>query len=166
MKTTIWFASNNKNKILELKNYFANYGFTIKSLLDLDSGFDIEEDGNTYRENALIKAKTLYSYLLKNKIDDQNYVVIADDTGLEIECLNNFPGIYSNRWKKDLTFVEAMQIIIKKMENCNNRKAKMITTIVCINRNITKSFTAILNGLIVKKIKDSNGFGYDPFFYL
>lgn len=168
MTKTIWFASSNPNKVLELEKFFQPYGYKIKSLLDLDQDLHIIENGSTYEENALIKAQTLATYLKQNNLNEEDSIIIADDTGLEIVALENFPGIFSERWKGDMTFYEAMEVILKKLEPKKNRKAKMVTAIVCIDfkNQTTKTFIGELNGKIALAISDTPGFGYDPFFYL
>lgn len=167
MANTIWFASSNKNKVIELEKFFHPYNYKIKSLLDLEKKVDIIENGSSYQENSLIKAQTLLEYLKKNNYQNID-LIIGDDTGLEIEALENFPGIFSERWKGDMTFYQAMEVILKKIENKKNRKAKMITAIVCIdNRNkTTETFIGELEGKIANKVVAIDGFGYDPFFYL
>lgn len=168
MNKIIWFASSNKNKILELENYFHPYNYTIKSLLDLNQNLNIIESGSSYQENAEIKVKTLENYLILNKIIDENTIIIADDTGLEILSLENFPGIYSDRWKGDMNFTQAMELIIQKLNFKKNRKAIMTTVIFCIDvkNKTTKIFTGKLKGKIAIQISSTQGFGYDPFFYL
>lgn len=163
MEKIIWFASNNHHKVVEVEKFFQPYGYQIKSLLDLDDEITIVETGKTYQENALIKAQALADYL------NHDAVVIADDTGLEITALDDFPGIYSNRWRGDMNFHQAMEVILQKLADKKNRQARMITVVVYIdNKNqITKTFTGVLNGEIAQKItSDKDGFGYDGFFYL
>lgn len=163
MEKILWFASSNRNKVLEVEKFFQPYGYKIKSLLDLDHDLTIVESGKTYQENALIKARVLANYL------NHDVIVIADDTGLEIAALDNFPGIYSERWRGDMNFHQAMEFILQKLVNETNRQARMITVIAYINnkKQITKTFTGVLNGEIAKQItSDENGFGYDGFFYL
>lgn len=166
MDKTIWFASSNRNKVLELENFFQPYGYQVKSLLDLDQPLNIVENGSSYQENALIKAKILSDYLQQHKIKDA--IVVGDDTGLEIGALENFPGIFSERWKGEMSFYQAMEVILQKLENKKNRKARMVTAIVCIdNKNkVTKTFIGQLNGKIATSISSTAGFGYDAFFYL
>lgn len=166
MNKVIWFASSNPNKVLELEKFFQPYGYTVKSLLDLDQSLNIVENGSSYQENALIKAKVLSDYLINH--DTRDALVVGDDTGLEILALENFPGIFSERWKGDMTFYQAMEVILKKLANKKNRKAKMITAIVCIdNKNkVTKTFIGELHGKIAATISKQEGFGYDAFFYL
>ncbi len=163
MDKILWFASSNRNKVIEVEKFFQPYGYKIKSLLDLDHNLTIVENGKTYQDNALIKARILANYL------NDDAVVIADDTGLEITALDDFPGIYSERWRGDMNFHQAMEVILQKLVNETNRQARMITVIAYIDnkKQITKTFTGVLNGEIAKKItSDENGFGYDGFFYL
>ncbi|WP_338980670.1 non-canonical purine NTP pyrophosphatase [Spiroplasma endosymbiont of Lasioglossum malachurum] len=84
---TLWFASNNIGKINELKSILHTKGYNVKSMLDLNSPLEINETGTSFIENAILKATTLAKLV--------NGPVIADDSGLEILALNNFPGINS-----------------------------------------------------------------------
>lgn len=167
MLETIWFASSNSNKVLELKKFFQPYGYIVKSLLDLGENLTIIENGETYQENAFIKAKVLSNFL-QDKYAISNAIVIGDDTGLEIEALDNFPGIFSERWKGEMDFQQAMEVLLNKLTKEKNRNAKMITAIVCIdNKNkVTKTFIGQLTGKIAREISSKQGFGYDSFFYL
>lgn len=163
MDKILWFASSNRNKVIEVEKFFQPYGYKIKSLLDLDDNLTIVESGKTYQENALIKARALANYL------NHDAIVIADDTGLEITALDDFPGIYSERWRGDMNFHQAMEVILQKLSDKANRQARMITVVAYIDnkKRITKTFTGVLNGEIAKEItSDEKGFGYDGFFYL
>lgn len=91
----LWFVSNNKDKIKEIKVMLAPYGYEIKSILDLSSPMEINETGDSFADNAVLKAKTLARLV--------NAPVIGDDSGLEILALNNFPGIHSARWKGSMS---------------------------------------------------------------
>lgn len=170
MDKIIWFASSNENKVVELKKFFHPYNYIVKCLLDLDRTLNIIENGKSYQENALIKVKSLASYLKDKNIigDDSDVIIIGDDTGLEIEALDNFPGIFSERWKGDMTFYQAMEVILQKLKDQENRKATMITAIVCLNNKekTIKTFIGKLAGEIAQEISSIKGFGYDPFFYL
>ena len=92
----IVLASNNAKKIKELKNMLKEYDFEVCSLKDEDINIDVVEDGNTFEENALKKASEIYNYLLANNKGDA--LVLADDSGLEVDYLNGEPGIYSARY--------------------------------------------------------------------
>lgn len=159
MQKNIYIATTNQNKLKEFKNYFNNkYNFLTFSNHD-----DVNENGSTFIENAKIKA----NYYAKQI----NYkeCVIAEDSGLCIETLDGFPGIYSARFNVDNCFDYKTKnsYILKLMENKKNKRAYFTCAIAFIdtNKNIY-TFKAISEGLIL----DSNtnkvqGFGYDPIFY-
>ena len=86
-------ATNNAHKVSELKNLINLDNFELLSMKDLNINIDIEENGNTFSENACIKAQALYNY-----INNPEYIVIADDSGLCVDYLNGEPGIYSARF--------------------------------------------------------------------
>lgn len=161
MHKVIWFASSNSNKILEVKKLLKPKGYCVKSLFDLPEKIEIKETGNSYQENALIKANTL-AQIVKAP-------VIGDDTGLEIVALDHFPGLYSQRWKGSMTFYQAMENILQQMNKVTNRKAFMITAIsyVDIEKKINKIFLGQLEGKITNNLSlATDGFGYDQIFYI
>lgn len=160
IRPTIWIATNNKSKIKEFREILINYH--VKSLNDLNEKLEIIEDGKSFAENALIKARVL------SKIVQQP--VIADDSGLEITALNNFPGIYSARWMEPKTndFQIINKEILNKMINITNRKCQYICALayVDINNGLEKVFYGELEGLINDVPLGENGFGYDRIFFL
>ena len=150
----IIFASNNKNKINEIKEIFKDY--EILSLKDINCNIDITEDGNTFYENALKKAKTIYNIY---KIP-----VIADDSGLCINTLNNWPGVMTRRINS-LSDNKRNIEILKRVEEKSDKSAKFICSLVYYdNKNIIEG-KGIINGNIVSP-RGSNGFGFDPIFEL
>ena len=90
-------ASANRNKILEVKTILSPLGYKIRSMKEVGIDIDIQEDGNSFEENALIKAWTL--------ADITKEIVLADDSGLEVEILNNAPGIYSARYGENMEMI-------------------------------------------------------------
>ncbi|WP_339021614.1 RdgB/HAM1 family non-canonical purine NTP pyrophosphatase [Spiroplasma endosymbiont of Atherix ibis] len=158
----IWFASQNESKIKELKELIPE--MEIKSLSDLKSNLDIPENEPTFEQNALFKAKVL-SELVKG-------IIIADDSGLSIPELNNFPGIYSARWanpEKDWNNINNMlleKLLQNGLLNDQQRRAFFTSSIAFIdnNKNIEKIFTGVINGVIVSKQIGENGFAYDKIF--
>ena len=90
----IMIATSNAHKVEEFKRMLQPYGYEVRSLLDLDEEIDIEENGTTFEENALIKAKTIY--------DKLHIEVIADDSGLAVNAMNGEPGIYSARFQAEI----------------------------------------------------------------
>lgn len=152
----ILLASNNKNKIKEIKNLLVNY--EILSLKDINFKEDIIEDGKTFYDNALIKVKALIPFF--------NGIIIADDSGLEVESLNNLPGVHSKRYSNTELDKDNNLKLLKELKNKENRKAKFKTSIVLYYQNNFYHFEGVLNGIILKEERGYNGFGYDPLFYV
>ena len=156
----IIIASTNLHKIQEYKYILEPLGYKIYSLIDIDPNIDIIEDGNTFEENALIKANYLSKLL--------NKTVISDDSGLEVESLNNEPGIYSARYMgKDTSYDIKNNNIIERVNEFNNRKCRYVCSIaISNNKQESKVFTGYMNGTIAYIPKGTNGFGFDPIFYI
>jgi len=150
------FATNNKNKILEIKNLIQK-NIKLLSLSDIGFKGEIIEDGNSLHENSLIKAKFIRSKYGIN--------CFADDTGLEVHSLNNEPGIYSSRYAGyPINTNNNIKKLINNLERFSNKSARFRTVIsLIINENIY-SFEGVVNGNIIKEIKGKKGFGYDPVF--
>ena len=153
MKSII-LASNNKDKVKEVKEILK--GYDIISMKEAGIDVDIEENGTTFEENALIKARAIM------KLTGQ--ITMADDSGLEIDYLNKAPGVYSARFMGHDTSYD-----IKKLEGVkgSDRSGRFVCAIaVCFpdGREIVKRGT--MEGLIAEEIKGDNGFGYDPIVYL
>ena len=150
-------ASNNKGKIKEYKEILNKYGFNVISQKEAGINIDVEETGTTFEENAHLKAYAIYELTHKN--------VISDDSGLEVEALNNEPGIYSARYKGIETEEERNNYILNALKWKRNRKAKFNCVICFIDENGHEElFKGIWNGIIAKKKSGSSGFGYDPIF--
>ena len=150
------FATNNKNKILEIKNLIQK-NIKLLSLSDIGFKGEIIEDGNSLHENSLIKAKFIRSKYGIN--------CFADDTGLEVHSLNNEPGIYSSRYAGyPINTNDNIKKLINNLERFSNKSARFRTVIsLIINENIY-SFEGVINGNIITEIKGKKGFGYDPVF--
>ena len=152
------FATNNENKLKELKAIFQDDD--IKCLKDLNINIDIEENGQTFYENALIKAKEIYNI---TKIP-----TIADDSGLIFEEMKDWPGIYTNRIideakKLGLTRNE---YLIKKGQEMKNKRIKAVCTLVYYDGESIISATGEMQGTITDKEYPGNGFGFDSIFRL
>lgn len=154
----IVIATKNEHKVIEMKKMLEPLGYQVLTLYDFKEFPDIIEDGLTFRENALKKAKELSLYLNKD--------VIADDSGLEVFSLNNNPGVYSARYAgENVSYEDNNRLLLKNMEQINNRKARFVTTICLYLKNgETHYFEDYLYGEIAREYKGSNGFGYDPIF--
>lgn len=153
-------ASKNKHKITEIANILIPLGYNVLSLFDFNDFPEIIEDGNSFKENAFIKAKTLALYL--------NKTVIGDDSGLEVFSLNNEPGIYSARYaglNKD--YNDNNELLLKNLNGINDRTARFVTSMCVYYIDKDPIFVEdYLYGEISKTYKGTNGFGYDPIFYL
>lgn len=155
MNHQLVFATNNINKLQEVQKKVGSE-FKILSLQDINCNEDIEETGTTLNENATIKS----SYIFKN------YQVncFADDTGLEIFALNNEPGVYSARYSGDKDTEKNMALVLEKLKDINDRRARFRTVISLIINGKEHLFEGIVNGTIRKEKSGQAGFGYDPIF--
>lgn len=159
MKKKILIATNNLNKINEFKEMLDLNKYEVYSLKDLNIDIDVEETGNSYEENAFLKAKA-FSYL-------KDYIVIADDSGLEIDALGeHFPGIKTHRYAESLGwFPDALYKILELMKDKNNRSAHYTCAICAMNIAADPQyFYGFCYGKIDTEIKGNNGFGFDPIF--
>lgn len=159
-ESKIIIATNNSGKLLEYKNAFSSFNFNVIGLSDLNLNLDPPlETGDTFLENAEIKAK-YYSIHL-------NEIVIADDSGLVVDSLNGEPGVYSARYAGDHDDEANNEKLLLKLQNKSDRSAHFVTNIVAIKPTGEKMVvTGRLNGEILKKKRGINGFGYDPLFYV
>jgi len=150
------FATNNPNKIAEIKDLLPKE-IQILSLAAINCNEQLPETQNTLEENANQKAEFVFT--------NYGYNCFADDTGLEVEALNNDPGVYSARYAGELYSSEDnMQKVLQKLEGENNRKAKFRTVIALIIDGKTLLFEGKCNGEITKEKTGEKGFGYDPIF--
>lgn len=152
------FASTNLNKFEEVHSILNNH--KVISLRDLNDFDEVEEDGSSFRENAYLKAKHFY--------DKYNQAVFADDSGLVVEALNGEPGIRSARYSGiNASYTNNNLKLLKEMQNIDNRKAYFITVICFIDHSgEVHYFEGRIYGEISREIKGTDGFGYDPLFYI
>ena len=157
MKKKLVFATNNKHKIKEISSIL-NEEIDLYSLEDINCSDEIPETADTIEGNALLKAQ-----FIKEKY---GYDCFADDTGLEIESLNNEPGVYSARYAGDDHNAENNMLkVLSKLSNIDNRRARFKTCIALIWNNKTYMFEGIVYGNITKEKHGKSGFGYDPIFF-
>lgn len=152
------FATGNKGKIKEVRQIFQNTDYEIISLYDLGDVPEIIEDGITYEENSLIKAKAIYGlYKLP---------VIADDSGLSVEQLNGAPGVISARYAgENCTYEDNNKKLLKELEKFQQpHSAKFVCSAVYFDGTKHISCIGELKGNIIDEYKGTNGFGYDPIF--
>ena len=158
----IIFATTNQGKVKEVKMILEDLGVEVLSLKDLDINVDIVEDGTTFEENALIKARAIAKL--------SNEIVLADDSGLEVDYLNKAPGIMSARYMgEDTSYDIKNQAIIDQLADAKGkeRSARFVCAIACAMPD-GETFTTrgIIEGEIGYKIEGTEGFGYDPIFYV
>lgn len=152
-------ATKNENKIREITKVFSPLGFEVVSQVSAGIDIDVEETGDTFEKNALIKARAVSLVC-----DDY---VLADDSGLCVEALGGRPGVYSARYAgDDASDTQKIEKLLNELGDETNRAAKFVTSIAFItpegNEIVT---TGEVHGKILKESKGDNGFGYDPVFY-
>ena len=161
MNKQICLATNNKGKLAEYRKILAPMGFVIYSPADLNVDLDVEETGTTYRENSYIKAKAVRDLV--------KWPVIADDSGLEIEALDGFPGIHSARYAESfgMDYKKTAESVLTKLKGKTNRKAAFHCCICLLMEPDSKPlyFEGECKGHILEEIRGQGGFGYDPIFH-
>lgn len=162
MKTII-VATQNKGKVKEIKEMLADLQVEVKTMGEAGIDIDIEENGMTFEANAIIKSEAIAAL-------EPNAIVIADDSGLEIDYLNKEPGVYSARYLgKDTSYEIKNQMILEKLQDVakEERTARFVCSIAMSRKNeATITTTGVLEGYIGYEAKGTNGFGYDPIFYV
>lgn len=158
----IIFATGNKDKMREIREIMADCDVEILSMKEAGIEVDVEENGETFEENALIKAKAI-----ANKTDA---IVLADDSGLEVDYLNKEPGVYSARYMgEDTSYKIKNQSIIDRLDGVEKEKrtARFVCAIAAVLPNKeTCVCRETMEGYIGYQEEGENGFGYDPIFYL
>jgi|TARA_B100002003_G_C14146399_1_gene551235 XTP/dITP diphosphohydrolase len=152
-------ATTNKGKIHEIRDLLKDYSVRIMELEEFDPIPSVEEDGNSFEENAYKKASFTSKVL--------GLPALADDSGLVVEALGGLPGIHSARYAgKNATDEQKCARILMEMKDRSNRKAifECVISIAVPNGNAL-TYTAHSKGLIAPKPGGQNGFGYDPIFY-
>ncbi len=157
----IVIATHNKDKYKELHFGLKSLGIDLKSLFDFPDIGEIVEDGDTLKENALIKARTVFKMT--------SLPSISDDTGLEVDALNGAPGVYTARYAgENCTYEDNVNKLFNVMKNVpiKDRGAQFKTSMVFLDKNKELYSDGIVRGIISEKIKGLAGFGYDPLFYI
>lgn len=157
MNFEILLVTENKNKLKEFREILSPYGIIVYSVTDLNlPKVEIEENGKDYFENALIKANAYKSFV--------PFPILADDSGIEVEAMNNKPGIFSARFAANMGgHSNAIKEILSKTKD--NNKARFVCELALLNlEDKPLRFTGITNGIISPIAKGDNGFGYDPIF--
>jgi XTP/dITP diphosphohydrolase len=164
----IVFATGNKDKMREIRQILGNLGMEIVSMKEAGVFEDVEENGTTFSENSVIKASVIANKL--HELGDNDSIVLADDSGLEIDALGGEPGIYSARYMgKDTPYPEKNAKIIERLEGVEDkdRTARFVCAVSAVLPN-GKVLTSVktMEGIIGHEIAGENGFGYDPIFFL
>lgn len=156
------FATGNEGKMKEIRMILGDLDYEILSMKEAGISADIIEDGKTFEENAMIKAKAISKLA--------NCLVLADDSGLEVDYMDKQPGIYSARWMgEDTSYDIKNKKIIENLEGVpeEKRTARFVCAVAAAfpdGRVITKRGT--IEGIIGYEQRGENGFGYDPIFFL
>ncbi len=156
------FATSNEGKMREIREILKDLDIELLSMKEAGVNTEIEENGKTFEENAVIKARAV--------MELTGEIVLADDSGLEVDYLDKAPGVYSARFMgADTSYDIKNQYIIDQLRNAREeeRSARFVCVIACAfpqGEIITRR--ADIEGLIAEKIAGSNGFGYDPIFYV
>lgn len=156
------FATGNENKMKEIREILGDLPLEILSMKQAGISADIEEDGTSFEENALIKAREVCRLA--------GEMVLADDSGLEIDYLNGEPGIYSARYMgEDTSYRIKNQNLIHRLEGVpdEQRTARFVCAIAAVFPNGKELVVrGTVEGMIGYEERGENGFGYDPIFYL
>ena len=163
----IIFATGNKNKMKEIRMILADLGMEILSMKEAGIDIDIVEDGKTFEENALIKAGAIAKL---DKVKEMDAIVLADDSGLEIDYLNKEPGIYSARYAgTDTSYDIKNSLLLSRMKGVadEDRTARFVCAIAAVFPNGEEAVVrGTMEGRVAYEISGANGFGYDPIFWL
>ena len=162
MGKRIIFATGNQGKMKEIRMILADMDVSVVSMKEAGISPQIEENGKSFEENAVIKARTV--------MEMTGEMAMADDSGLEIDYLDGAPGIYSARFMgEDTSYDIKNNALIQKLEGVPDEKrtARFVCAIACAlpDGRVLKS-RGTMEGIIGYEIKGENGFGYDPIFYL
>lgn len=158
----IIFATGNKNKLREIREILADLDIEVVSMKEAGIDIDIVEDGTTFEENAIIKAKAIHQVT--------GEAVLADDSGLEVDYLNKEPGVYSARYMgEDTSYHIKNKSLVDRLEGVPDEKRT--ARFVCVIALVTEDGQVITTrgnyeGIIGYEEKGENGFGYDPIFYV
>lgn len=159
-KTQIVLATRNKKKLKELQDILGEE-FEVLTLDSFPNAPEVVEDGKTFAENSLKKAKEIFQH---TKI-----TAIADDSGLEVDALNGKPGVYSARFSgENATDEENNELLLKKLEGIpeTERTARFRCCIAIVGEKLKETFEGSVEGTILLAPFGKNGFGYDPLFFV
>ena len=157
----IILATHNRDKVREIKALLQNTAFDILTLNNFPEILEVEEDGQTLKQNAYKKAKTVF--------DITGLLTLADDTGLEVDALDGRPGVFSSRFAgEDASYEDNVNKLLKQMEEVPeaHRSARFHCVMSIVGNGIEMFADGICEGTIIKEKRGDRGFGYDPIFYV
>ncbi len=157
-KLNIVIATGNKDKVREYKELFKDFDIEVTSMKDEGINIEIDENGTTFQENSMIKAMAVASHTSK--------IVIADDSGLCVSALNDFPGIKSARFMEGCPYEEKHKAILEMLKDKEDKSAYYVCAISIVNlpNNEKQLFVGRCDGTIIEPQYGKYGFGYDPMF--
>lgn len=162
MEQKIVFATGNEGKMREVRLILQDLGFPVLSMKETGVSLDIEENGTTFAENAMIKARAVW--------EKTGGIVLADDSGLVVDYLGGEPGVYSARYLgEDTSYEIKNQAIIDRLADAKEeeRTARFVSAIAAVLPDGSELVTeGTVEGLIAHEPAGNGGFGYDPIFYL
>ena len=162
MEQKIVFATGNEGKMREVRLILQDLGFPVLSMKEAGVSLDIEENGTTFAENAMIKARAVW--------EKTSGIVLADDSGLVVDYLGGEPGVYSARYLgEDTSYEIKNQAIIDRLADAKEeeRTARFVSAIAAVLPDGSELVTeGTVEGLIAHEPAGNGGFGYDPIFYL
>ncbi|MDD5292946.1 MAG: RdgB/HAM1 family non-canonical purine NTP pyrophosphatase [Candidatus Izemoplasmatales bacterium] len=154
----ILIASCNHDKIREYHQLLEPLNYEVCSLDQFPGLTDVQETGNSFEENAVLKAQA-YAHL--------GLLTIGDDSGLEVAALNGLPGVHSRRFSDEATYEANNRLLLEKMNGVNQRQARFVCVIaLCEPERGIMTFTGICDGEIALEMSQENAFGYDPLFFV
>ncbi|TBR79143.1 RdgB/HAM1 family non-canonical purine NTP pyrophosphatase [Campylobacter novaezeelandiae] len=161
-KNKIILATNNAHKVYECKNILTNY--EVYAFSDIIQAFDIEENGASFKENALIKSRAVFNALDKDKQND--FIVLSDDSGICVEALDGKPGIYSARFSKSQTDKDNRKKLIDELQKKGIFESKAFYTAAIGISSKFGDFSSHgwMHGKVICEERGENGFGYDSLF--
>ena len=156
MSRSLCFATNNLHKLEEIRALLGPF-FQLKSLEEIGSNEELTETQDTIAGNSLQKAQYVF--------DQFKVACFADDTGLEVEALNNAPGVFSARYAGEHKSNEDnIRLLLSNLDGIENRKARFRSVITLVESDSVNTFEGIVNGTIIQKKRGDKGFGYDSIF--
>ncbi|MBR4544206.1 MAG: non-canonical purine NTP pyrophosphatase [Lachnospiraceae bacterium] len=179
---TIIFATTNEGKLSEISRIMDGLDIELLTMKQIGFTDDIDENGQTFEDNAAIKAVTVAGFIKENRPEYADAIIMADDSGLEIDAMGKMPGVQSHRWLGERTYEQAMTDIINELEGKpeNERTARFVCSVsasgdavkpIVTDEEVLKYNGAAVvretvEGMVAHELKGENGFGYDPFFYV